>query len=170
MQVYCEIWPCTRSLAEVQAFAPTGIILSAIAIPMCVVGFGFTRTVLRGLREAAVIAVGVLALALAVALVSYDPRDPGFSFTGENGAEIGNLIGRQGAWLADTLLFLFGFPAALFPAMLGAACFMFRTRDAEEASSRANTLVRAGGFVLLLAASCALAALHWPKSKTREWR
>ena len=128
----------------------------------------FTRTVLRGLREAAVIAVGVLALALAVALISYDPRDPGFSFTGENGAEIGNLIGRQGAWLADTLLFLFGFPAALFPAMLGAACFMFRTRDAEEASSRANTLVRAGGFVLLLAASCALAALHWPPGVLRQ--
>jgi GMP synthase (glutamine-hydrolysing) len=28
LQVYCEIWPCTRSLAEVQAFAPTGVILS----------------------------------------------------------------------------------------------------------------------------------------------
>ena len=27
-QVYCEIWPCTRDLAEIAAFAPRGIILS----------------------------------------------------------------------------------------------------------------------------------------------
>ena len=57
----------------------------------------FTRTVLRALREAAVIVTGVLALTLAAALITYDPRDPGFSFTGEGSAEIGNLIGRRGA-------------------------------------------------------------------------
>ncbi|MEY3464664.1 MAG: hypothetical protein RL603_262 [Pseudomonadota bacterium] len=130
----------------------------------------FTRTVLRALREAAVIVTGVLALTLAAALITYDPRDPGFSFTGEGSAEIGNLIGRRGAWLADTLLFLFGFPAALFPVMLAASCWlMFRTRDEdEEPASRANTLVRAGGFVLLLASSCALATLHWPPGVLRQ--
>ena len=67
----------------------------------------FTETVRRALREGAVILTGVVALMLFAALVSYDPADPGFSYTGdgEGGGEIGNLIGRQGAWLADTLFF-----------------------------------------------------------------
>ncbi|NBX58612.1 MAG: cell division protein FtsK, partial [Gammaproteobacteria bacterium] len=82
----------------------------------------FTETVKRALREGAVILTGVLALMLFASLVTYQPSDPGFSFTGEGPqGEIGNLIGRQGAWLADTLFFLFGGPAYLFPIMLGAS-------------------------------------------------
>jgi S-DNA-T family DNA segregation ATPase FtsK/SpoIIIE len=130
----------------------------------------FTETVRRALREGAVILTGVVALMLFAALVSYDPADPGFSYTGdgEGGGEIGNLIGRQGAWLADTLFFLFGGPAYLFPLMLGAACWlMFRERDVERAS-RLNTFVRAGGFVLLLASTCALATLHFAPGILRQ--
>ena len=128
----------------------------------------FTDTVRRALREGAVILNGVIALMLFAALVSYDPADPGFSYTGEGGGEVGNLIGRQGAWLADTLFFLFGGPAYLFPLMLGAACWlMFRERDVERAS-RLNTFVRAGGFVLLLAAACALATLHFAPGILRQ--
>ena len=44
-----------------------------------------SAAVARGLRESAAIALGVIALVLAVALLSFDPRDPGFSFTGEGG-------------------------------------------------------------------------------------
>ncbi len=127
----------------------------------------FTETVRRALREGAVILTGVVALMLFTALASYDPADPGFSYTGEGG-EIGNLIGRQGAWLADTLFFLFGGPAYLFPLMLAAACWlMFRQREVER-TSRLNTFVRAGGFVLLLAASCALATLHFAPGILRQ--
>jgi GMP synthase (glutamine-hydrolysing) len=28
IHVYCEIWPCTRSLEDIRAFAPRGIVLS----------------------------------------------------------------------------------------------------------------------------------------------
>ncbi len=130
----------------------------------------FTETVRRALREGAVILTGVVALMLFAALVSYDPADPGFSYTGDGAGsgEIGNLIGRQGAWLADTLFFLFGGPGYLFPLMLGAACWlMFRERDVERAS-RLNTFVRAGGFVLLLASTCALATLHFAPGILRQ--
>ena len=58
----------------------------------------------RGLRESGAIALAVLALVLCVALLSFDPRDPGFSFTGE-GAAVHNRVGPVGAWFADALLF-----------------------------------------------------------------
>jgi len=130
----------------------------------------FTETVKRALREGAVILTGVLALMLFASLVTYQPSDPGFSFTGEGSeGEIGNLIGRQGAWLADSLFFLFGGPAYLFPIMLGASCWlMFRDRGKVEPTSRLNTFVRLGGFVLLLAATCGLATLHFSPGELRQ--
>ena len=129
----------------------------------------FTGTVARGLREAAVILTVVIALMLFAALFTYDPLDPGFSFTGSSDGGINNLIGQQGAWLADTLFFIFGGPAYLFPVMLGAACwFRLRHREVIEVTSRADTAVRVGGFVLLLAATCALASLHFTQGMLRQ--
>jgi S-DNA-T family DNA segregation ATPase FtsK/SpoIIIE len=53
--------------------------------------------------------------------------------------------------------------------MLGVACFvMFRHREEEEGSTRANTAVRIGGFTLMLFASCGLATLHWSAGLLRE--
>ncbi|HSC08532.1 MAG TPA: DNA translocase FtsK 4TM domain-containing protein, partial [Steroidobacteraceae bacterium] len=71
----------------------------------------------RALRESALLLFGLAALILSAALLTYDPHDPGFSFTGEPGT-VNNAIGPVGAWFADVLLFLFGRPAFLFPLML----------------------------------------------------
>jgi S-DNA-T family DNA segregation ATPase FtsK/SpoIIIE len=129
----------------------------------------FTAAVSRGLRESAVLAIGVVALVMLVALVSYHREDPAFSSTGGGEHAVGNLIGPFGAWLSDILFFLFGRPAYLFPVMLGVACFvMFRQRDDEEGRTRANTAVRIGGFTLMLFASCGLASLHWNAGVLRE--
>jgi S-DNA-T family DNA segregation ATPase FtsK/SpoIIIE len=76
--------------------------------------------VVRALRESALLLFGTLALILLTALVTYDPHDPGFSFTGEPG-HVSNSIGPVGAWFADVLLFLFGRAAFLFPVMLALA-------------------------------------------------
>jgi len=127
----------------------------------------FTSAVARGLRESAVIALGVLALVLFVALVSYSPDDPGFSFTG-NSPVVHNRIGPVGAWLADVMFFLFGRPAFLFPVMLGASCWLLFRRDRTEQASRANTAVRIAGFVLVLVASCGLTTLHWDAGSLRQ--
>ncbi|HJX20089.1 MAG TPA: DNA translocase FtsK 4TM domain-containing protein, partial [Steroidobacteraceae bacterium] len=62
----------------------------------------FTSAVTRGLRESAIIALGIVALVLSMALLTYSPEDPGFSFTG-NSAPVHNRIGVIGAWLADVL-------------------------------------------------------------------
>ncbi|HEX4648430.1 MAG TPA: DNA translocase FtsK 4TM domain-containing protein [Steroidobacteraceae bacterium] len=122
----------------------------------------------RGLRESAIIALGIVALVLAVALATYSPDDPGFSFTG-GAAAVHNRIGVIGAWLADVLFFVFGRPAYLFPAVLALSCWgMQRRMKAPATTSRANALVRVVGLLLLLTASCALATLHWEPGALRQ--
>ncbi|MEO6080355.1 MAG: DNA translocase FtsK 4TM domain-containing protein [Steroidobacteraceae bacterium] len=125
-------------------------------------GARFTQGVIRGLREGLAIVLAGLALVLLVALVSYSPGDPGWSFSGD-GSAVRNLVGRFGASTADVLLVLFGRPAYLLPfMMLVAAWLIFRNRLAVlEPTTRINALVRVGGFLLLLAASCGLATLNW---------
>src|SRR6185503_16920104 len=111
----------------------------------------FTTAVSRGLRESAVLAIGVIALIILVALASYHREDPAFSSTGGGDLAIQNRIGPFGAVVSDVLFFLFGRPAYLFPLMLGVACFyMFRHREDEEGRTRANSAVRIGGFTLML--------------------
>jgi DNA segregation ATPase FtsK/SpoIIIE, S-DNA-T family len=128
----------------------------------------FTSAVSRGLRESAIIALAIVALVLFIALATYSPEDPGFSFTGSSAA-VHNRIGVIGAWVADVLFFLFGRPAFLFPLVLAAACWGLQRRlRSESGGSRANTLVRSLGFMLVLVASCALATLHWQPGALRQ--
>ena len=128
----------------------------------------FTSAVSRGLRESAIITLAIVALVLFVALATYSPEDPGFSFTGSTGL-VHNRIGVIGAWVADVLFFLFGRPAFLFPLVLAGACWSLQRRlRAESGGSRANTLVRGLGFVLVLIASCALTTLHWQPGVLRQ--
>jgi S-DNA-T family DNA segregation ATPase FtsK/SpoIIIE len=129
--------------------------------------FRITSAVARGLRESAIIALGVVALVVFTALVSYSPDDPGFSFTG-NSSVVHNRIGPIGAWVADVLFFLFGRPAFLFPVMLGGACWLLFRRDKAEQTSKLNTAVRIAGFVLVLVTSCGLVTLHWDAGSLRQ--
>jgi DNA segregation ATPase FtsK/SpoIIIE, S-DNA-T family len=125
----------------------------------------FTAGVARGLRESAVIAIGVAAIVLLIALATYNPCDPGFTIAGAcpgaNSPGVHNRIGLVGAWLADALFFLLGRPAYLVPLILGASAWMVHRRAPAEPASRINSVVRASGFLLLLVASCGLATLNW---------
>jgi S-DNA-T family DNA segregation ATPase FtsK/SpoIIIE len=92
--------------------------------------------VARGLRESALWVFGALAVILFVALASYDPADPAFSSTGQQGPVV-NLIGPFGAWLADLFFVLFGGPAYLFPLMLAFAGWsVYRDRGSHEPVDR----------------------------------
>ncbi len=120
-----------------------------------------SAAVAHGLREGAAISLGVVALVLLMALLSFDPRDPGFSSTG-TGEAIHNRVGSAGAYLADLLYFFFGRPAYLLPLALGVtAVRLGRGPRATEISSRTNFAVRGFGFAVLVTCSCGLAALHW---------
>jgi S-DNA-T family DNA segregation ATPase FtsK/SpoIIIE len=119
------------------------------------------------LRESAIIVLGVVALVMFTALLTYSADDPGFSSTGSSSV-VHNRIGPVGAWLADVLFFLFGKPAFLFPVMLGAACWLLFRHEKTEQTSRANSAVRIAGFVLVLLSSCGLVTLHWDPGSLRE--
>ncbi|HHQ14718.1 MAG TPA: DNA translocase FtsK [Chromatiales bacterium] len=118
----------------------------------------------HAIREAALWVFGALALIMLVALLTYDPRDPGFSRTG-NGDAIHNQIGAAGAWFADISYSVFGGPAFLFPAMVMLAGWLiFSMRDSSEPLDRVMLGTRFGGFLLALATSCGLATLHFQNS------
>ncbi|HTV97948.1 MAG TPA: DNA translocase FtsK 4TM domain-containing protein [Steroidobacteraceae bacterium] len=120
-----------------------------------------SAAVARSLREGTLWILCALALLLLLSLLSYHAHDPGFSDTGEPGP-VGNWIGPVGAWLSGFFLFMFGRPAYLFPCMLAYAGWLVHKDQAlPEARSRANSLLRAAGFVLTLFSSCGLATLHW---------
>jgi S-DNA-T family DNA segregation ATPase FtsK/SpoIIIE len=120
----------------------------------------FTAGVARGLRESAVIAIGVAAIVLLIALVTYTPADPSYAHGGDY-ASVHNRIGPVGAWLAGAFFFLLGRPAYLLPVMLGGSAWVLHRRVKAEAASRINSVVRGSGLLLLLATSCGLAALNW---------
>ncbi|MGH6915055.1 MAG: DNA translocase FtsK 4TM domain-containing protein, partial [Geminicoccales bacterium] len=119
------------------------------------------HSIARALREGALWVFGALALILLVALASYDPTDPGFSFVGDT-ERTQNAIGPAGAWTADLFFLLFGRPSYLFPLMLVyAGWLIYRRREDGEPMTRGMLAFRTAGFVLTLATSAGLATLHF---------
>jgi len=120
----------------------------------------------RGTREGLFIVVAAAAVFLLLSLASFSPDDPGWSHTGRSHQAL-NHGGVVGAWLADVLLYLFGYMAYLFPAMVACCGWMLTRTPDTKASARGETLdglhlsARAIGFALTLSAGCALASLHY---------
>jgi len=119
-----------------------------------------TLVVHRGLREGGLFLLGAASLVLLIALLSFDPEDPGFTNTGAPG-RVANLIGPFGAFVSDAFFALCGAPAYLFPLLLGFAGWWVYRSDEHGASHRATILWRTLGFVATLAASSGLATLHF---------
>jgi len=114
----------------------------------------------RGLREAALIVLGTLAVYLAVALITYTPNDPSWSQSATN-TRISNAGGLFGAWFADFFYYLFGYLAYLFPLMVAySGWLMFVGGRATAPLNIRMGMLRGVGFVLTLCASTALATLH----------
>ena len=120
----------------------------------------------RGSREGLFILVSASAVFLLLSLASFSPGDPGWSQTGRAN-QVLNHGGVVGAWLADVLLYLFGYMAYLFPVMVAYTGWML-TRDPDAPAGTRNDKLdgfhlagRAIGFVLTLTAGCGLAALHY---------
>ncbi len=127
-----------------------------------------SAAVVRGLREGAAITLGVVAVVLVVALLSFDARDSGPSFIGSDEL-VRNRVGPFGAWCADALYFLFGRPALLLPLMLlYAAVRIARAARGGEVHSRLSVALRMAGFLVLMITSCALATLHWDADALRQ--
>jgi len=112
------------------------------------------------LREAALILSLALAGYLLLSLWSYQPTDPGWSTTGMNDI-VANRGGIVGAWLADSLLYGFGFPAYLSPLMLAFSGWLLfswgKTADSEGALH--FWIIKAIGLMMALAAASGLSTL-----------
>jgi S-DNA-T family DNA segregation ATPase FtsK/SpoIIIE len=124
----------------------------------------FSLTVARGLREGGAIVLAALALVVVVALLTFHPADHSLWVSSSvSNAPVHNRVGTVGAYVASGLYAVFGRPAYLLPLMLGIVAWrMLRARaDSGKTHSRANLAIRIAGFVIVLIASCALAALHW---------
>ena len=116
----------------------------------------------RGSREGVLIFFSALALYLGLSLFTYHPGDPSWSHSGHV-ESIANRGGVVGAWLADILLYLFGFLAYLFPFMVAHWGWIAirsggKGRDAADGM---HWLARAAGGIATLGAGCALATLHY---------
>jgi len=119
----------------------------------------------RGLREGALFIFGFSALYFLLALLSYQPVDPGWTHSGSGSmaGQVANLGGPTGAWFADVFLTLFGYLAYLFPLMVAFAGWqLYQGREQDEAQifDIRGFMLRFGGFVLTLIAGCGLASLH----------
>ena len=113
----------------------------------------------KALREGALFIFGFLALYFLLALSTFNPRDPGWSQSGNE--KVQNLAGPTGAWLSDVFFSLFGYLAFLFPIMVAYVGWLIYVdrKSSEPVDPRAVTL-RGIGFVLTLGAGCGLASLH----------
>ncbi|MCF7996661.1 MAG: DNA translocase FtsK 4TM domain-containing protein [Chromatiaceae bacterium] len=115
----------------------------------------------RAWREGALWVVVIISLYLVLALATYSPDDPGWSFAGEQ-AMVANTGGRFGAWFADLSLFLFGVFAYLIPIGLAASAFLiFREREPEPETKLYWLVLRWIGLLLTLAAGAGLASLQF---------
>jgi S-DNA-T family DNA segregation ATPase FtsK/SpoIIIE len=110
-------------------------------------------------REIGLIGLTAAALFALLAIISYSPADPAFTFTG-SGGKVENLVGRSGAWFADLMLYLFGWVSYLLPvALIVAGVRLIRHR--EEALTWPLVTVRLLGWLGVLLCSCVLIQLHF---------
>ncbi|MEO1594257.1 MAG: DNA translocase FtsK 4TM domain-containing protein [Pseudomonadota bacterium] len=122
----------------------------------------------RTLREGAMYLALVTAFMLLVALATWHPDDPGFSQAASTD-RIHNRISVTGAWFSDWAFTWFGIAAYLFPVMmLTASLMLYRERRNPEPLDKTVFAVRFAGFLLMLAASCGLATLHFSPGELRQ--
>jgi len=115
----------------------------------------------RVLREAALLVLMAVAGFLLLALVTYSPSDPGWSYTAPTRG-IANAGGVAGAYFADLTLYLFGYLAYLIPALIAlAAALVYRWQRRDGAIHWGVFGLRVAGFVVTLIAGTALATLHF---------
>ncbi|EFB4601703.1 TPA: DNA translocase FtsK [Escherichia coli] len=114
----------------------------------------------RRLLEALLILIVLFAVWLMAALLSFNPSDPSWSQTAWH-EPIHNLGGMPGAWLADTLFFIFGVMAYTTPVIIVGGCwFAWRHQSSDEYIDYFAVSLRIIGVLALILTSCGLAAIN----------
>ncbi|EJM6932619.1 DNA translocase FtsK [Salmonella enterica] len=114
----------------------------------------------RRLLEALLILIALFAVWLMAALLSFNPSDPSWSQTAWH-EPIHNLGGAPGAWLADTLFFIFGVMAYTIPVIIVGGCwFAWRHQSTDDYIDYFAVSLRLIGVLALILSSCGLAAIN----------
>ncbi|EQA9099722.1 DNA translocase FtsK [Escherichia coli] len=114
----------------------------------------------RRLLEALLILIVLFVVWLMAALLSFNPSDPSWSQTAWH-EPIHNLGGMPGAWLADTLFFIFGVMAYTIPVIIVGGCwFAWRHQSSDEYIDYFAVSLRIIGVLALILTSCGLAAIN----------
>ncbi|MDR0439604.1 MAG: DNA translocase FtsK 4TM domain-containing protein [Candidatus Accumulibacter sp.] len=113
------------------------------------------------LQESRWLALIALAAFLGLALWGFDRADPGWSYAVST-TVLHNPAGRGGAYIADLLLYLFGFSAWWWVIFLLAMVWWgYRRLDGLRPADRRPFYIATAGFVALLVASSALETLRF---------
>ncbi|MDN3682349.1 DNA translocase FtsK 4TM domain-containing protein [Vibrio tapetis subsp. quintayensis] len=113
------------------------------------------------LRDCCFIVGCLIAILVSIALLSFNPADPSWSQTSWGG-EVKNLGGHFGAWVADSLLFVFGSIAYPLPIAISIMTWvLFRKRSEQEDIDFMLWGTRFLGFVVVLLTSCGLADINF---------
>lgn len=119
------------------------------------------KFMLRRVSEGSFILVLTAALFVLLALLTFNPNDPGLSHPGHSPQGVVNAGGQVGAYVADALYLLFGYMAYLLP-----VCFAFiawltlKDHRAQLSANKAALLLRGVGLLFLLMGGCGLLALE----------
>ncbi|GGJ84438.1 DNA translocase FtsK [Pseudomonas matsuisoli] len=113
------------------------------------------------LKEGALIALGAFCVYLWMALLTYNPSDPGWTHTSAV-QDVHNAAGRAGAWSADILFMVLGYFAYVFPLLLAIKTLqVFRARHEPWQWSGWLFSWRLIGLVFLILSGSALAFIHF---------
>lgn len=113
------------------------------------------------LKECSLILGVLFSILLAVALLTFSPADPSWSQTAWGG-DIQNAGGYLGAWLADTLFFIFGSLAYPIPILVTVTAWvLFRKRNEDEQIDLMLWGSRLLGLTVLILTSCGLADINF---------
>ena len=124
-------------------------------------GRPLSSQILKNIREVSVICFAAVSIFLFIALSSFYPGDPAWSHSASVDV-IQNNTGIVGAWVADILLYLFGYLGYTFPFILAYSGWrIFKSIQNEEPVNYGHYAIRAVGFILALIGACSLAWLHF---------
>lgn len=114
----------------------------------------------RLLLDVLLIIVSLVAIYLMISLVSFNPSDPSWSQTAWH-LPIHNIGGSVGAWLADTILFIFGVMAyAISPMIIGLCWMIFRQLYLQDHINYFTVGLRLLGILALVVTTCGLAEIN----------
>ncbi len=120
-------------------------------------------TLRQRLREVLCLCLGAFSVFMLLALITFNPADPGWSGRGDT-IKIANSAGQFGAWLSDIILYIFGYMGFSVPLLLGLMSFITFRHRREEWHLYAVGLMtlKVVGIALIFVAGCGFSSLYLP--------